>query len=212
MELRPRQPIRGYDSINVFCAQDESIWDLDEQAEYTYGWSENFGTGPDGKRLEYVRGQVLEHDDAHVVMSSENAGGCYQVSKVVTTSAEWRYWIIASRIQNRCAHPVHFHFHSGDDPWIGRYASAEGDVGWTEAGLVRKETGFLAGEFTAGGLYDLGNSERGQTDKRFSNQADFFALDPTLPLPDFTGFANRFAHHPGEIDGKKPLENRTMIA
>jgi hypothetical protein len=212
MELRPQRPIRGYDSINVFCAQDESIWDLDEAAEYTYGWSENFGTGPDGKRLDYVRGRVLEHDDAHVVLTSENAGGCYQVTKVATTRAEWRYWIIATRIQNRCDHPVRFHFYTGDDPWIGRYASAEGDVGWTPAGLVRKETGFAAGELTAGGLYDLGNSDLGQTDKGFSNQADFFALDPTLPLPDFAGFANRFAHHPGEIDGQKPLENRTMIA
>jgi hypothetical protein len=212
MELRPQQPLRGYASINVFCAQDESIWDLDEEAEYTYGWSENFGTGPDGKRLDYVGGRVLAHDDSHVVLTSENAGGCYRVTKVATTRAEWRYWIIATRIENRCAHPVRFHFHTGDDPWIGRYASAEGDVGWTPAGLVRKETGFAAGEFTAGGLYDLGNSELGQTDKGFSNQANFFALDPTLPLPDFTGFANRFAHHPGEIDAWRPLENRTMIA
>jgi hypothetical protein len=212
MELRPQKPLRGYDSINVFCAQDESIWDLDEQVEYSYGWSENFGTGPDGKRLEYVRGRVLEHDDTHVVLTSENAGGCYQVTKVATTRAEWRYWMIATRIENRCTHPVHFDFHSGDDPWIGRYASADGDVGWTPAGLINNEKGLTAGAFTAGGLYDLGNRKLGQTDAGFSNQANFFALDPALPLPDFTGFANRFAHHQGEIDEKRPLENRTMIA
>ena len=212
MELRPRQPLRGYESINVFCAQDESIWDLDEKAEYTYGWSESYGTGPDGKRLEYVRGQVVERDDSHVVLSSENAGGCYQVNKIALTRAEWRYWIIATRIKNRCDHPVSFHFHSGDDPWLGMYASSDGDVGWTPTELIRSEKGFFAGEFTAGGLYDLGNSELGQTAGGFSNQANFFALDPSLPLPDFTAFANRFAHDSGEVDEGKPLDNQSMTA
>jgi hypothetical protein len=56
----PEHPKPGFPSINVFCAQDESIWDRDERREYSYGWSDNFGTGPDGQRLEYVSGQVLE--------------------------------------------------------------------------------------------------------------------------------------------------------
>ena len=43
--LYPRKPIRGFRAINVFCAQDESIWDLGESREYSYGWSENFGRG-----------------------------------------------------------------------------------------------------------------------------------------------------------------------
>jgi hypothetical protein len=212
MGLYPREPLRGYKSINIFCAQDESIWALDEQVEYSYGWSENFGTGPDGKRLEFVRGRVLESDDHQVVLESENAGGCYRVFKVALTHAEWRYWIIATRIQNRCTHPVRFDFHSGDDPWLGLYASSDGDVGWTPTELVRREKGFGVGQFTAGGLYDLGNSELGQTDAGFSNQANFFALDPALPLPDFTAFANRFAHSEAEIDVKKPLDNKTMTA
>jgi hypothetical protein len=212
MAFRPHEPIRGYSEINVFCAQDESIWDLDEEAEYTYGWSENFGDGPDGKPLKYVGGSIVEHDDRHVLLSSENEGGCYHVSKVATTRAGWRYWIIATRIRNRCDHAVRFHFHSGDDPWLGRYASSDGDVGWTPEGLVPREKAFVAGRFVAGGLYDLGNAELGQTDSGFSNQANFFALDPSLPLPDFTAFANRFAHEAREVDPDRPLDNKTMTA
>jgi hypothetical protein len=212
MAFRPRQPIRGYSEINVFCAQDESIWDLDEEAEYTYGWSENFGTGPDGKPLKYQGGAILEHDDQHVLLSSENEGGCYHVSKIATIQAGWRYWIIATRIRNRCDHPVRFHFHSGDDPWLGRYASSDGDVGWTPDGLLPREKAFVAGQFVAGGIYDLGNAELGQTDTGFSNQANFFALDPSLPLPDFTAFANRFAHEARDVDPDKPLDNKTMTA
>jgi hypothetical protein len=212
MAFHPREPIRGYSEINVFCAQDESIWDLDEDAEYTYGWSENFGDGPDGKALKYQGGKIIEHDDRHVVLASENEMGCYHVSKIALTHANWRYWIIATRVQNRCGHAVRFHFHSGDDPWLGRYASSDGDVGWTPDGLVHKEKGLVAGQFIAGGIYDLGNSELGQTDTGFSNQANFFALDPSLPLPNFTAFANRFAHEASEVDPKKPLDNKTMTA
>jgi hypothetical protein len=212
MGLYPARPLRGFSSINIFCAQDESIWDRDEQAEYSYGWSENFGTGADGRRLEYVGGRILAHDERRVVLASENAGGCYRVFKVALTQADWHYWIIATRIQNRCERPVRFEIWTGDDPWIGLYASSEGDVGWTPAGLVRHETFFGLGRFEAGGLYDLGNEAAGEQPGKFSGQANFFALDPALPLPDFAGFANRFAHREDEIDHRRPLDNKTMTA
>ncbi len=210
MGFYPAKPLRGFRSINVFCAQDESIWDLDEKAEYSYGWSENLGTGPDGRRLEYVGGRILEQDDDHVVLASENAGGCYRVFKVAVAEAERRYWTIATRIQNRCERPVRFDLWTGDDPWIGNYASSEGDVGWTPAGLVPNERVFGIGRFTAGGFYDLGAA--GEKRGSFSNQANFFALDPALALPDFAAFANRFAHAAKDVDARRPLDNQTMTA
>jgi hypothetical protein len=207
----PEHPKPGFASINVFCAQDESIWDSDQRREYSYGWSENFGTGPDGERLRYVSGRVLESTRDRVALMSENRGGCYEVRKIATTWAAVRFWVIATRITNRCDHPVHFDFFSGDDPWIGTYKSSDGDVGWTPQGFVRNETRFEPGDFTAGGLVDLGNEQLGQREGSFSNEADFFALDPTLPLPA-AAFANRFAHDPSEVDPKRPLDNKTMTA
>ncbi len=208
----PERPQPGFPRINIFCAQDESIWDTDERREYSYGWSENFGTGPDGVRLEYVRGRVLEASRDRVALLSENRGGCYEVRKIATTWATARFWIIATRITNRCERDVHFDFYSGDDPWLGTYKSSDGDVGWTPLGAVRHEARFEAGDFTAGGLVDLGNLTLGQREGSFSNEASFFALDPSLPLPGETLFANRFAHGPSEIDPERPLDNRTMTA
>ena len=78
--------------------------------------------------------------------------------------------------------------------------------------IVRKERSFVAGAFLAGGLYDLGNSELGQEDTGFSNQANFFALDPALPLPDLTAIANRFAHTSADVHPDRPLDNKTMTA
>jgi hypothetical protein len=212
MGFYPTRPLQGFRQINVFCAQDESIWDHDEKAEYTYGWSENFGKGDDGRRLEYQRGRILENDPRHVVLQSENSGGCYRVTKLAYTRSDARWWILATRITNRCQHAVTFDFFTGDDPWIGLYRSSDGDVGWTPAGLVRNEQVLGPGQFTAGGLYDLGNQTLGQKEGSFSNQANFFALDPVRPLPDLALFANAFAHAPGEINPRRPLDNKTMTA
>ena len=208
----PEHPRPGFPTINVFCAQDESIWDRDERQEYSYGWSENFGTGPDGQRLEYVSGRVLEATRDSVVLTSENRAGCYEVRKLAATWATARFWILGTRITNRCAHAVHFDFFSGDDPWIGTYKSSDGDVGWTPLGFVRNETRLELGDFAEGGLVDLGNQALGQSEGSFSNQANFIALDPTLPLPDEADFANRFAHGQSEVDPKRPLDNKSMTA
>lgn len=212
MALYPAVPIHGHRHINLLCAQDESLWDHTEQREYSYGWSENFGSGPDGVRLEYVGGKVLEHTPERIVLVSENRAGCYVIDKVATTTAETKYWILATRITNRCGHEVRFDFYSGDDPWLGLYRTAAGDVGWTPNGIVRRETAFRAGEVAAAGLYDLGNTAAGEHEGDFTNQANFFTFDPALPLPDFLAFANSFAHHRRNVDPRSALDDDTMTA
>jgi hypothetical protein len=210
--MAPARPIRGFKTINLFCAQDESIWDHGKGVELTYGWSENYGSGPDGERLDLVKGEVIERGPRRIVLRSRNAGGCYEVTKVAYTRLDVPWWIIATRIVNICRHPVRFDLFSGDDPWIGLYRSSDGDVGWTPEGLVRRETAFGIGRFTAGGFYDLGNQALGQQEGSFSNQANFLLLDPAVPLPDLTLFANRFAHHRKEIDPRRPLDNKSLTA
>ncbi|MBI5486375.1 MAG: hypothetical protein HY905_03495 [Deltaproteobacteria bacterium] len=210
VEFRPRVPIRGFRTINLFCAFDESIFDRDEAQEYSFGWSENFGTGDDGARLEYVRGRIVEGGPERVIVESENAGGCYRVTKVAFTRAGAAWWILATRITNRCDRPVRFDYFTGDDPWLGSYRSSDGDVGWTPAGLVEREADVTP--FVVGGFYDLGNPALGQDHAGFSNQANFVRLDPASPLPDRALFANRFAHSSDEIDPLRPLDNRTMTA
>lgn len=208
----PRRPIRGFRAVNVFCAQDESIWDRDERVEYSYGWSENFGKGDDGKRLAYTRGRVIERGPERVVLQSENQGGCYRVTKLAAMERGARHLVIATRIQNRCDRPLRFDLWTGDDPWLGNYASSDGDVGWIPDGLVRHERALGVGAFTAGGFYDLGNTALGQREDGFSNQANAIVLDPALPLPDLALFANRFAHAARELDPGRPLDNKTMTA
>ncbi len=211
-KLIPNKPIRGFRSLNIWCAQDESIWDRNERAEYTYGWSENFGRGDDGKRLGYVQGRVIEASSDRVVLQTQNEGGCYRITKVAYSRSGVPWWIIATRIVNRCDHPVHFDFWTGEDPWIGQYRSADGDVGWYAGGLVRGEAEVVPSAFRAGGLYDLGNEQLGQKEGTFSNVANFIEVDPAVPLVKRILFANRFAHSRSEIKLDKPLDNKSIIA
>lgn len=210
--LYPKRAIRGFRMINIWCAQDESIWDRSEKAEYTYGWSENFQPKDGGKRLAYRRGRIVENNKERLVLQSENQGGCYRVTKVAYTKPGVKWWIIATRITNICKHTINFDFYTGDDPWLGTYKSSDGDVGWTPAGLVRHEKALEKGLFSAGGFYDLGNKELGQKEGKFSNQANFFLLDPATPLPDLSLFANRFAHDKKDINPEKALNNKSLTA
>ena len=212
MGLYPRRPIRGFKAINVLCAQDESIRDHASGKEYTTGWSENMGDGPGGERLSFVRGKVIEAGPQRVTLMSENKGGCYRVTKVATTRAGTRHWIIATRVTNACKEKIRFDLYSGDDPWIGTYRSSDGDVGWIPGGLVRHERAISAGRFTVGGMVDLGNSALGQKEGSYSGQANFFMLDPVSPFPDLAAFANRFAHARSEVDPGKALSNDSLTA
>ena len=208
----PKKPIRGHRRINVFCAQDESIWDLDEQKEYTYGWSENYGRGDDGEVLRYIKGRILLSEPDRIALESINHNGCYRVAKVAYTRADAAWWILATRITNACDHPIRFDFFTGDDPWLGRYHTSDGDVGWTPAGTIRRERMLGLGRFTVGGIWDLGNTRLGQQEGSFTNQANFIRLDPATPLPDKTFVANAFAHRETDIDPERPLDNRSLTA
>jgi hypothetical protein len=211
-EYVPPSPIRGFASWNVFCAQDESIWDQASAREYSFGWSENFGTGPDGERLEYSGGAVEEQGPNRVVLRARNRGGCYTVAKRLVWPAEARFILVATGITNTCREPVVFDFWTGDDPWLGKYRSSEGDVGYTDSELLRVETKVDPASFSFGGVYDLGNSQAGEREGSFSGAANFIMLAPAQPAPDRIYFANRFAHKDDELQAGRPLDNKTMLA
>jgi hypothetical protein len=211
-EYVPSRPLRGFRSLNIFCAQDESIWDRATSREYSFGWSENFGTGKDGERLAYLSGEIERLAPEQLVLRSRNRGGCYEVDKRLVWSSEARYLLVATHVRNVCARPIELDFWTGDDPWIGKYRSSEGDIGYADRALLRFETKIDPGKFRFGGVYDLGNSASGEKEGGFSGAANFTMLRPGLRLPDRIYLANRFAHEDREIDPRKPIDNRSLLA
>jgi hypothetical protein len=209
----PKRPPPGFRTLNIFCAQDESILDEDTAVEYDSGWSENFGRGDDGVRLDYVEGAVLEDGEAgDVVLRSTNRKDCIEVTRYLLWPRAAEHVVLSSTIRNVCDMTKRLAFWTGEDPWIGRYLSSDGDVGWYSGGLVPTEKSIDGAEFVHGGMYDLGNELLGQSSQPFSNAANFIALDPSLPKPSHVLFANAFAHDPAEIDPRRPLDNESLTA
>ncbi|MFH1532787.1 MAG: hypothetical protein ABIK09_18855 [Pseudomonadota bacterium] len=208
----PKEPSPGFPSLNLFCAQDESLWDHEEGLEYDCGWSENFGRGDDGVRMEYLDGEILQDGrQGSLVLRSFNRGGCWEATRYLSWPDGAAYVLIASHVRNVCDAPRRLSFWTGEDPWIGTYKTSEGDVGWTNEGLVRAEVQVDPGTFRWGGLYDLGNELSGESPGAFSGAANFIMPDPGTP-PDRVLFANRFAHGEDELTPGKPLDNKTLTA
>ncbi len=209
----PKVPRRGFSKLNIFCAQDESLFDEQTQTEYSPGWSENFGTGEDGRKLHYVEGAVIEDGTkGNVVLMSVNQGDCYRVTRYLQWPRGAAYILITSYVQNICTRPREFSFWTGDDPWLGLYRSSDGDVGWFQGGIVQQETRITGDAFKWGGFYDLGNAALGQDNANFSNVADFIQPDPNEASPDEVFFANSFAHTANDITPNRPLDNGSMTA
>lgn len=211
-EWVPARPIAGFPAINLFCAQDESFLDRTTRTELDLGWSQNFGSGADGETLVYAGGQVLESGPRRVVLGATNRHGCYDVTKLVRWGRDEAYLSIATIVRNVCEDPILFDLWTGDDPWLGRYLSAEGDIGWWNGGLVRLETSVEPVSFVAGGIYDLGNSVAGDEPGSFSNTADFLMPSPRGPHPDRVLFAGAFAHDKAELVPGLPLDGKQMVA
>ncbi len=211
-EYFPAEPANGFESLNIFCAQDESLILADSGLEYSNGWSENIGEGPDGEKLEYISGKILENSEKKIVLKSINQGGCIEETRYLQWSAGEQYFIIAAHFRNICKSPVVFDFWTGDDPWIGEYKTSEGDVGWTPHGFIRKETELNGWGLEAIGMVDLGDkSKKNNGNSTFSGVANFMSLPSSQEPPQYAYIANSFAHNTDDISDQL-LNNKTMTA
>jgi hypothetical protein len=189
--------------VAIWCAQDESIWDHRLQVEFAPGWSENFGHGPDGRKLQYREGRIIKRSPQSVLLSSQNSAMPYEVTKWVSVHLEGTM-VVRTQIRNISDQDVTFDLWSGDDPWVGDYGTSRGDVGWHNGQWVKIEHKVDLSASRCLGIADLQNS-RWKT-------ANYLCLYSESPLPTTVYFANSFAHEDGDVSPGKPLNSATMTA
>ena len=191
------------DAVAIWCAQDESF--VVDGVELTYGWSENMGRGADGTPLRYLGGEFLEQTPGHLLLTSSHAGGPLAVTRWMQIRTNGT---ILSRVDvtNLRDTPLTFDLWSGEDPWVGTYGSARGDVGWIPDGLVRNERSVAPEEAPCLGIVDPAERAQGRP------AANAFCLAPDAPRPDSVFFANGFAHGDDDIDPERPLSGDTLTA
>jgi hypothetical protein len=190
-------------AVTVWCAQDESF--VVDGSELTYGWSENLGRGADGTPLRYLGGELLEQTPGHLLLRSSHAGGPLAVTRWLQVRADGT---LLARVDatNLRGSPLTFDLWSGEDPGVGTYGSARGDVGWIPGELVRTERAVEPAAAPCLGIVDPDERAAGRP------AANAFCLGPGAPLPDHVLFANSFAHDPADIDSSRPLSGDTLTA
>lgn len=100
-------------------------------------------------------------------------------------------------IANLGRSPSHYYYFYGDEPWVGNFGSAAGDVGWAENRIYQDEALLDPRRVAYAGMADFGNDVIGEG-HGFTRIANFIEwLGPDRP--DVVFFANRydgFSHDP----------------
>ncbi len=193
--------------LAIWCAQDESLRDRGRDLEYSWGWSENLGTGPGGVPLRFLRGAVIGEGDDGVTLVSEHAAEPLHVVRRARIRPDATV-LMDVRFTNTAPHPFAFDLWTGDDPWVGEYGTAEGDRGWAGDAVFENERSLEPGSVGCLGVVDRSVS-LGEATYAVANA---FCLSPATPQPDQVHFANRFAHGYDDVHPSQPLEGSTMTA
>lgn len=116
---------------HIWCNVNEGLYDVaEERLSYPSEW-----------RLLGTR--VLIRDRERVVIESSHelavAGGVLRVDRFAYFRAGRPWFKLGIRILNAAETPIDYVYGYGDEPWVGEFGSAAGNVGWLQGEIVRVE-------------------------------------------------------------------------
>lgn len=143
--------------------------------------------------LKYRGSRILESTPQRLVLSSshwfELDGVPVSMDRFMVFRPGTRYVTLVIRMTNIGKQPTGYYYVYGDEPWVGNYGSAEGNVGWVVDGLVPYEGTIDPERYGWTGYVDHGNEAAGETHDR-SGLANFIEWKGPL-VPDTVYFSNR---------------------
>jgi hypothetical protein len=133
----------------------------------------------------FLGSRVLVDTPDRVVIASEHeivlAGGSLRVERYAAFRSGRTFFRLGINLINLGEEPVTISYAYGDEPWVGEFGSADGNVGWVERGLVPFVSGIDPRTERYAGILD-----------QKSGLADFISWQGASP-PDVVYFGN----HPG---------------
>jgi hypothetical protein len=116
---------------HIWCSANELLLDLPAgRSWYPGAW-------------RYLGGRVLIQDSDRIVLESSHAvplaAGTLRVDRYAYFRAGLPWFKLGMRFTNAGEQPVRFAYAYGDEPWVGHFGSAAGNVGWLRDGIVRVE-------------------------------------------------------------------------
>jgi hypothetical protein len=174
---------------HVWCNVNEGL----EDAQSGTSW-------PPGK-WRFLGSRVLQRGPERVVLESDHelalSGGLLRVDRFATFVAGEPFFRLVIRLQNLGPGPVALTYLYGDEPWLGHFGSADGNIGWLANALVR-----------TAGRFDTATGYAGIFDEK-TGLSNFLAWSGEA-RPNVGYFSN----HPGEfVDAsrKEPLASNEVF-
>jgi hypothetical protein len=155
-------------------------------------------------RWQYLGGEMKRTLLSTIITGRYRAqvgGQAIAIEKVVELHADKDYFTVKTTLTNEGHEAVFVDYAFGDEPWVGRFGSSEGDIGWFREGYIRAETYLDPSMNSYAGFWDRGNDavdERGN----FSGLANFIEWSPE---PTMVYFSNDFH----SVQTGKPLVSDT---
>jgi hypothetical protein len=131
---------RGW--AHVWCTVNEGLEDEQGRASWPPARWRYLGSGVPVR--ESGRVTVVSHHELAL------QGGLLRVDRAAEFVAGEPFFRLTVRFQNLGPGPVQYTYLYGDEPWVGHFGSAEGNIGWTPGQLLRFETGIDPASGVAG--------------------------------------------------------------
>ena len=149
----------------------------------------------------FLGSRIVSQSDEHLVLTSDHEievdGVLLQMQRRVEMTAGVPDLNLTVRIFNPGNGIGRYFYYYGDEPWLGDFGSASGDIGWVDGRMIEYEETIDPKTVSAAGMADFGSSVLGEGHD-FGHAANFISwLGPDKP--DIVFFANQydgFAHDP----------------
>lgn len=149
----------------------------------------------------FLGSRVVSQSDEHLVLTSDHEvevdGVLLQMQRRVEMTAGVPDLNLTVRISNSGNGVGRYYYYYGDEPWLGDFGSASGDIGWVDGRLIEYEETIDPKKVSSAGMADFGSSVLGEG-HNYGHVANFISwLGPDKP--DIVFFANQydgFAHDP----------------
>lgn len=181
---------RGW--THVWCSVNEAVVDLAAASDHLH----------EPARWRYLGSRVLVHEPGRVVLESNHelalTGGSLRVDRLAYFTAGELAFQLVIRLTALGPGAVRYAYLYGDEPWVGHFGSAEGNVGWVEEAVVPFEGAIEARSHRWAGILDRRSG--------YANYLEWLGDD----LPDDAFFAN----HPGPYaaaEARVPLDSNEVF-
>jgi hypothetical protein len=142
----------------------------------------------------FLGSRIVSQSADHIVLSSAHEidvdGVLLRMERTVEMTAGEPDLNLTVKISNSGNGVGRYFYYYGDEPWLGDFGSASGDVGWVDGRLVEDEETIDPKTVAYAGMADYGSSALGEG-HNFGHAANFIEwLGPDKP--DTVFFANRY--------------------